>query len=254
MSITVPAIKARSITRLTYPVSLRTNQRPSTFLSLQNRNYADGATEAEHGDDSIAASADTNASTSAEEAEQIEATLDAESDSGKAAEQASATADSLKSAAQTAGETLTGAAQSLGEAAGLDIGKPETSKSVYVGNLFFDVTGEDLRQEFEKAGPVVDVKIIMDPRGLSKGFVISFPACDTWCLIYIDLATSTSKTPNLLSVPSICTICRIFKAVAFLFSSRSMPPAPAVVLPPVNTITRGTPLPKLSLSETCPST
>ena len=189
VSITVPAIKARSITRLTYPVSLKTIQKPSPFLSPQYRNYADeaatqsepeadGATEAEHGDNSIAASADTNASTSGEEVEESEPTFNAESILEKTAEQASATADSFKSAARTAGETLTGAAQSLGEAAGLKIDKPELSKSVYVGNLFFDVTGEDLRQEFEKAGPVIDTKIIMDPRGLSKGFVTSFPARD----------------------------------------------------------------------------
>ena len=42
-------------------------------------------------------------------------------------------------------------------------------KTLYVGNLFFDVKEEDLKREFAKAGNVVNVKIIYDQRGLSKG-------------------------------------------------------------------------------------
>ena len=98
----------------------------------------------------------------------------------------------MKSAAQTAGEAVTGVAQRFGAAAGFgsqtsganrdalgversNLGG-ETSKSVYVGNLFFDVRNEDLKKEFERAGPVIDAKIIMDQRGLSKGFVFFFSA------------------------------------------------------------------------------
>lgn len=187
VSISVPASKTRSITRLAYPVSLRTIPR-TAFPSLQRRHYADepatqsepeadGATEAQHGDNSIAASvdadADANSSTSAEQAEERAAASQAESATEKATEQASSTADSVRSAVQTASQAATGAAQSLGAAAGF--GPPrsviESSKSVYVGNLFFDVKNEDLEKEFERAGPVVDAKIITDARGLSKGFV-----------------------------------------------------------------------------------
>ena len=84
---------------------------------------------------------------------------------------------------QTASEVATGAAQSLGAAAGFgsqtrEAGRSapsgQTAKTVYVGNLFFDVRSEDLKKEFERAGPIVDAKIIMDQRGLSKGFVIPF--------------------------------------------------------------------------------
>lgn len=91
----------------------------------------------------------------------------------------------MKSAVQTASEVATGAAQSLGAAAGFgsqtsEAGRSapsgQTAKTVYVGNLFFDVRSEDLKKEFERAGPIVDAKIIMDQRGLSKGFVTSFHA------------------------------------------------------------------------------
>lgn len=84
----------------------------------------------------------------------------------------------MSQAAQSTKESVVGAAQSLGAAAGFggsDPGAfqppPTMSKTVYVGNLFFDVRAEDLRREFGRAGTVLDSKIIMDNRGLSKGCV-----------------------------------------------------------------------------------
>lgn len=43
------------------------------------------------------------------------------------------------------------------------------STTLYVGNLFFDVSESDVQREFEKAGEVVSIRIIKDGRGLSKG-------------------------------------------------------------------------------------
>ena len=197
MSISIPSSKTRSITRLTYPVPVRQAQRPA-FDFLQRRHYADeaatqsepeadGATETRHGDNSIAASADADAdadtSTSAEVAEESEAASKVESATDKATKRAFTAADSVKSAAQTAGEAITGTAQSLGEVAGFgsqtseaSTKTPTTSQTVYVGNLFFDVRSEDLKEQFAKAGPVTEAKIVTDQRGLSKGFVVPFPA------------------------------------------------------------------------------
>jgi nucleolin len=47
----------------------------------------------------------------------------------------------------------------------------EKKPSLYVGNLFFDVTETDLVREFARFGTVNKVKIVRDPRGLSKGYV-----------------------------------------------------------------------------------
>lgn len=47
------------------------------------------------------------------------------------------------------------------------------SSSVYIGNLFFDVREDDLRKKFEGCGTIESVKLIMDNRGLSKGYVLS---------------------------------------------------------------------------------
>ncbi|MCJ1311793.1 phosphatidylserine decarboxylase [Agyrium rufum] len=44
------------------------------------------------------------------------------------------------------------------------------SSTVYVGNLFFDVTNQALQEEFTRFGTVRKVRIVTDARGLSKGF------------------------------------------------------------------------------------
>ena len=190
MSVSIPSRKARSITRLGYPISVKQNQKTALDF-LQRRNYADeaaatqsepaadGATETQHGENSIAASADpdadANAPIPAENAEESEAASSAES----ATERATA---SVRSAAQTASETVTGAAQGLADVAGMgsQVSDPgsdatKTSNIVYVGNLFFDVKEEDLQNEFSRAGRVVNTKIIVDARGLSKGFDYLLP-------------------------------------------------------------------------------
>lgn len=45
------------------------------------------------------------------------------------------------------------------------------SPTVYIGNLFFDVTAEDLKARMEEYGVVEKSIIISDARGLSKGLV-----------------------------------------------------------------------------------
>ena len=193
MSISIPSRKARSITRLAYPISVKQNKKTALHF-LQRRNYADeaaatqsepvadGATETQHGENSIAASADpdadANAPMPAENVEESETTSSAKSATERAT-------DSVRSAAQTASETFTGATQSLADVAGMgSLGSqasgagfdvPTSSNVVYVGNLFFDVKEEDLQNEFARAGRVVNAKIITDSRGLSKGFDYLLP-------------------------------------------------------------------------------
>lgn len=281
--ISIPASKTRSITRLSYSVPLRTIPR-TAIPSLQRRHYADepapqsepeadGATEAQHGDNSIAASADADASSStpAEKAEESAAASTAESATEKATEQVSSTADSVKSAVQSASEAATGAAQSLGAAAGFgsqtsragkEQGGGETSKNVYVGNLFFDVKSEDLKKEFERAGPVVDAKIITDQRGLSKGFVTppslpSLPQLSRQMNAYAsqrrlltvsitDSATSISKPSKPPPEPSNCTISKTSKAAVLAFNTRLPVPVAAPLIAELftRTIAQRTLLPK----------
>lgn len=104
-------------------------------------------------------------------------------------ETTSSVGNSVSDAARSAAESVKSTAESLGAAAGFGSSAGDTagnarlasmrapdgemSPTVYVGNLFFDVRGEDLQKEFGRAGKVLGTKIIMDQRGLSKGFVSS---------------------------------------------------------------------------------
>ena len=178
----------RCITRLSYPVLFVKPQKTS-LLASQRRHYADeptsqsepeafGATEAENGENSIAASEDSGADANA--STPIEHTEEEHAEERTPESKVESAADSVRSATQSVTESVTGAAQGLSSAAGFgsprseaDTAPPseEASTTVYVGNLFFDVKAEDLEKEFAKAGPVASAKIIMDARGLSKGFV-----------------------------------------------------------------------------------
>lgn len=192
--------------------------------------------------------------------------------------------ESVSNAARNAAESVKDTAESLGAAAGFassagnDVGGArqenaaskdgETSTTVYVGNLFFDVRGEDLRKEFERAGPVVNTKIIMDQRGLSKGYVFLSHLCtrisptsrdiDVLTVISTDLVTLSLRLLRLQPKPLNSTTFKISKAVASLFNTASRrtllnvyelvpPPALAQTAP----FTRQQ---RLSSSATCLST
>lgn len=47
--------------------------------------------------------------------------------------------------------------------------EPDPKETVFVGNLFYDVTADDLRKQMEKYGIVESVYITFDNRGISKG-------------------------------------------------------------------------------------
>ncbi|KAL4752128.1 hypothetical protein BDW72DRAFT_172114 [Aspergillus terricola var. indicus] len=46
----------------------------------------------------------------------------------------------------------------------------EPKQTVFIGNLFYDVTAEDLKKQMSKYGVVEGVNIIYDSRGISKGY------------------------------------------------------------------------------------
>ncbi|KAB8071431.1 hypothetical protein BDV29DRAFT_179177 [Aspergillus leporis] len=57
---------------------------------------------------------------------------------------------------------------------------PDPKETIYVGNLFYDVTAEDLRKQMEKYGIVEQVAITFDNRGISKGFgYVQFDTIDS---------------------------------------------------------------------------
>ena len=165
------SIKSRSITNL-QPSFTRRNL-PKSCLSLQRRfasedvtqaePEADGATEAQHGENSIASS-------SVEEDTSIPKSADQENHS--------TVASAISSAAETASTKASDMVGSVTEAAAgasryfAPEGNPGTN--IYVGNLFFDVTEDTLKRDFAQFGQINSIKIIVDGRGLSKGYVPGF--------------------------------------------------------------------------------
>lgn len=174
--------RSRSITTLTSFQSRICS--PRTTQSVFQRRWASGdetqfeptadrETEAQHGDNSIAASSEANTTASHSAGEQpIE--------SSEHGDNASVT-EAIKSAANTASTKVSDAAGQVAAAASSVVGSTsaasgyaaqEVSKTLYIGNLFFDVKAHDLEKEFSKAGKVLKTRIIQDQRGLSKGYVI----------------------------------------------------------------------------------
>ena len=195
--------KSRSITTGS-ALTIRTRspaQAPSTYLLRNQRRWAsddadkglpteldpDGGkglpteldadqTAANHGESSHVASAIESATETAS-TRGNEAAADAETTVNEAARSAASTVAETGSAAA---ESVAGTAEAVGAAAGLAAGDGSPSGSttrkdtVYVGNIFFDVTKEDLVREFQRFGEVTEAKIVSDARGLSKGYVQLF--------------------------------------------------------------------------------
>ncbi|KAL8895439.1 MAG: hypothetical protein Q9192_003632 [Flavoplaca navasiana] len=147
----------------------------------QSEPVADGA-QAQHGDNSIAASSKDNESgTSAQEGQEGQQGRGSSAqgqDHSTVGELAESAADKVKESASSAFDTIAGSSASSEPSRGTFGGSSARqanfdtppSPSVYVGNLFFDVREDDLRKKFEECGTIESVKLIMDNRGLSKGF------------------------------------------------------------------------------------
>lgn len=194
---TALSTQARTFTSLRIQSSSLPTVQQSTFPLFQRRLFAseeaaaqseleaDGAIKKQHGNNSIASAATEGVESKLSPSEEAAAAASSDSiiDETIPTQNSSApppAAESPRSVASEAAASIAGTAAAVGDSLSSAAGfgntsarsaqePPEPSKTVYVGNLFFDVRSEDLRQEFEQAGPVVNAKIIMDSRGLSKG-------------------------------------------------------------------------------------
>lgn len=72
------------------------------------------------------------------------------------------TADSARAAV-----TGSGPRQDHGQRRTGQIGEPKPT--IYIGNLFFDVTENDLVKELSRFGTILKCRLMRDSRGLSKG-------------------------------------------------------------------------------------
>lgn len=208
-----PSISFQSRPISTLKSSVLRTARPTSFAPFQSRfasgevtqaePEADGATEAQHGENSIAASSNeqptepatdsTSQQTSTQESETQETLNSADHESqsvisamisaaGTVPNKVSETTERAAQAVGASTESVKRSAAKAAHAAGLtsssdevDDAKSATSNQLYIGNLFFDVSEDLIRQTMQRFGTVKSVRIIYDGRGLSKGYAYNRP-------------------------------------------------------------------------------
>ena len=206
------SVRSRTVTSITkylprhqpsrFPSSLIQRRFASEEAQTQSEPEADGATEAQHGHNSIAASSHEAENPEQEEKvlrdqeeaeifepEELERESSALGDpslgesapeppesrvSEGLAKSASSAAEQIADSARSAYEGASQRASSAAQSAGLTEGKRpgavgQQAGVIYVGNLFFDATEDDLSKEFGKVGEVINAVVKRDARGLSRG-------------------------------------------------------------------------------------
>ncbi|KAF2498651.1 RNA-binding domain-containing protein [Lophium mytilinum] len=158
--------KPRSITTFT-PASFRLRQQPSIVLTFQRRFASDDAEKSEE------------FAQTATEAPITETATEPAAETSETEPQST-----LGSAKEYAQEKASDALGALGlQGAASAVAPPQSSqrssytnplatpnKVLYVGNLFFEVTEDQLRRVFSRFGSVEDVRLVKDGKGLSRGF------------------------------------------------------------------------------------
>jgi nucleolin len=128
-----------------------------------------------HEDNAEAEAAAATESATIETAEEFSETTTLESAINAASETASDVATSFQGAAESATSAASAASAATGfRGTGVDRGGPrdlvtEPKPTIYVGNLFFDVTENDLVKEMARFGTITKCRLMRDARGLSKG-------------------------------------------------------------------------------------
>lgn len=160
--------KPRSINTIT-PSAFRLRQQQWSISSFQRRFASDEATKTEAAQAAAADTPENFAQTAAEAP--IEENLTPAQQQVQAEptdESATVGPDALESAAEHAQKSQSGER------------KPRTprtprnttpNKMLYIGNLYYEVTAEQLKRVFSKFGDVESTKIVYDNRGLSRGYV-----------------------------------------------------------------------------------
>jgi hypothetical protein len=156
--------KPRSINTIT-PSAFHLRQQQWSISSFQRRFASDEATKAEEAAQAAAADTPENFAQTAAEAPVEENLTPAQQQVQAEPTDASATVgvDALEAAVKTAEN-----AQRSPKSRTPRVTTP--NNMLYIGNLYYEVTGEQLKRVFSRFGEVESTKIVYDNRGLSRGF------------------------------------------------------------------------------------
>lgn len=151
----------RSITSIT-PSALRLRQQSWSVASFQRRFASDEATKTESAAEAAeAAEAKENFAQTAAEAPVEENLTPA---------QQQAQADPTNASATVTPDALFTAETTLRTRPRRDTSDAPPGRTLYIGNLYYEVTADQLQRVFSRFGEIENVKIIYDNRGLSRGF------------------------------------------------------------------------------------
>jgi hypothetical protein len=156
--------KPRSINTIT-PSAFHLRQQQWSISSFQRRFASDEATKAEEAAQAAAADTPENFAQTAAEAPVEENLTPAQQQVQAEPTDASATVgvDALEAAVKTAEN-----AQRSPKSRTPRVTTP--NNMLYIGNLYYEVTGEQLKRVFSRFGEVESTKIVYDNRGLSRGY------------------------------------------------------------------------------------
>ncbi|KAF2806983.1 uncharacterized protein BDZ99DRAFT_465732 [Mytilinidion resinicola] len=163
--------KPRSITTFT-PASFRLRQQPSISLTFQRRFASDDVEKSEEFAQTAieAPVTETVTETSGTETSATETSeTEPQSAVGSATEYVQEKAsDALDALGLAAASSAVAPPQQSNTRYSNPLATP--NKVIYVGNLFFEVTEDQLRRVFSRFGTVEDVRLVTDGKGLSRGF------------------------------------------------------------------------------------
>ncbi|KAL6159454.1 hypothetical protein ACJQWK_06036 [Exserohilum turcicum] len=164
----------RSINTLT-PSAFRSKQQQWSVASFQRR-FASDDVSTETTQAAAADAPDNFAQTAAEAPVEENLTSAQEEAQAEPTNRAAAVGgDALEAAAQSAAQPTDGRQRvQKGRAR-----NTEPNSTLYVGNLYYEVTEEQLRRVFSRFGEIANVKMVYDNRGLSRGFAyVEFGSVD----------------------------------------------------------------------------
>lgn len=220
---------------------------PTPQEEVENAIQSDNASESP-ADAQVQASESATSNTVQSDAPEAQSAVDSAVNS--VSEATSRATDTIKETARGMAESATGAFASPSRQAreGSLIPKP----TIYIGNLFFDVTENDLVKELARFGTITKCRLMRDSRGLSKGSVqnVSRKIAHLNANIFPVSVMSTSKLLKPLPRPSKLFTNSCSKAAASPFNMLpSSPPSsrPALIAP----ISPSTPLQRPFSSATC---
>lgn len=157
----------RSINTLT-PSAFGLRQQQSSIASFQRRFASDEASKTDQSAEAAAADASENFAQTAAEAPVEENLTPAQQEvqSSPTNEAETVGPDALEAAVERAESSTPQFTRRAPKTT-------EPNKVLYIGNLYYEVTADQLKRVFSRFGEIEDVKLVYDNRGLSRGYVVA---------------------------------------------------------------------------------